>query len=384
MMTSKSVWHVGGEDVRMRIPLLLSLQDKGFSVGAIGTEDPEIFEKHNIPYRRYELHRWIGPFSDLQSYQQLKQIFTEVKPDIVHGFDTKPAILTPLAAQNINGVNAVRTITGMGYIFSSDSFKAKLIKPFYRFLQKIASSEANKTIFQNPDDLNYFKGTGLINADKQALIRGSGIDINKFLQRQISQERLEGLKLDLNCQDKVVFTMVSRLVKDKGVLEYLEAARVIKQQRDDVTFLLVGPTAGEGKEAVSLEKINEYSDCVNYLGRRSDIPDVLAISDVFTLPSYYREGLPRVLLEACCAQLPIITTDMPGCKEVVQHGKNGLVVKIRDADDLADKMKILLNTDASQRVVMGKLSRELVEQEFTLEKVTQAYADIYNKILGGQ
>ena len=242
-----SIWVVGGQDVRMRIPLLKELQNQGFIVGAIGSEPEDIFIENNISYKRYNLHRWIGPFSDIASYRQLVKIFNDVKPDIVHGFDTKPAILTPLAAKRFAGITAFRTVTGMGYVYSSDSFIVKLLKPFYRFFQKLSSKYSKATIFQNPDDMNYFVKTGLTDLSSAKLVRGSGINID---ENSPSLDDLPNLIDELGCKDVFVFTMIARLVKDKGVIEYLEASKIIKSINKNVKFLLVGPIVGEGNEAV--------------------------------------------------------------------------------------------------------------------------------------
>ena len=376
------IWHVGGEDVRMRIPLLKALKIRGFSVGAIGTEDAKIFEENDIPYKKYSLYRWVGPFSDFQSYRQLRSIFSELRPDIVHGFDTKPAILTPIAGNKLEGLQSLRTVTGMGYVFSSNSISAKIIKPFYRFFQKIASQRASKTIFQNPDDKKYFEDTALIAKNKSLMVRGSGIDISEFLNKQVSEDEIADLKATLCIENKLVVIMVARLVKDKGVLEFLEASRIVKSQQNNVEFLLVGPITGEGTEAIGLNTINKYMNTVNYLGKRTDIAALLHISDVFVLPSYYREGLPRVLLEAGVANLPLITTDMPGCKEVVIPDWNGWLVKPRSISDLAEKINQAVTIDENERELMGKRSSQLVQTEFNLDKVADEYAAIYKSILG--
>lgn len=174
--------------------------------------------------------------------------------------------------------------------------------------------------------------------------------------------------------------MISRLVVQKGVREYLEAARRIQPHVKDVTFLLVGPIASEGAQAIPVKELERSANSVRYLGPRSDIPAILALTDLFVLPSYYREGIPRVLLEAGALGLPLITTDMPGCKEVVRAGWNGLLVPPRDVKALASAMLRLLSSN-DERTMMGMRSKAHIRDNFSLSRVADAYAEIYQRVL---
>ena len=177
------VWYVGGEDVHMRIPLLQKLQQRGFAVAALGSEPADIFDRHGITYLKYPLSRGLSPFSDLKTKSVLKRLFQEGRPDLVHGFDTKPAIFAPTCAKRTGIVGRVRTITGMGYVFSSDMIIAKCLRPVYRYLQKNASRSSGMTIFQNNDDLQYFLDRQMVDANRAAVVKGSGIDFEDFLKR---------------------------------------------------------------------------------------------------------------------------------------------------------------------------------------------------------
>ncbi|WP_133406250.1 glycosyltransferase family 4 protein [Parashewanella tropica] len=380
-MKKIKIWFVGGEDVRMRIPLLLELRKLGYEIGVIGTESPDPFEVENIPYIQYSLNRWVGPFSDLKSYSQLSKIFSKIDVDIIHGFDTKPAILVPLASRSYSHIKSIRTITGMGFIFSSDSFLALLLKPVYSILQKLASRNASKTVFQNNDDLVYFQNKKLVEEGKIELVRSSGIDLSSLPKLDENNVAIRDLKNNLSIKNELVIIMVARLVKDKGVLQFLEAAKRVKNKSKNVRFFLVGPSSGEGKEAISINQIQEYSDYVTYLGKRKDINLLLKLSDVFVLPSYYREGVPRVLLEAGGASLPLITTNMPGCKEVVIDKWNGWLVKPRSVEDLEDKILNSLKLTDEERKLMGERSLSHVTSEFSLSKVVKQYSSIYQNMM---
>jgi glycosyltransferase involved in cell wall biosynthesis len=379
-MKKLKILFVGGEDIHMRISLLSALRQRGFSVGAIGSEDGKAFEKVKIPYRSYSLHRWIGPFADIRTLRELVKIFKDMQPDIVHGFDTKPSIYVPIAGK-IAGVSiTTRTITGMGYVFSSDTLVTKILKPIYRLLHRIAARSTDITIFQNPDDQAYFEDNCMLGGSVNHLVRSSGIDIDEFLQK-VRPENVEVLRRELGLDGKFVVTMVSRLVRDKGVVEFLKTAREVKRKNNNIVFLLVGPIVGEGKQAISFDDVKSFADCVTYLGARKDIPDILRISDLFVLPSYYREGVPRVLLEAGVIGLPLITTDMPGCKEVVRNNWNGWLVPARNEGKLIEAIESAINKSPEELKVMGHKSRAHVEEFFTLSSVVSSYEKIYQNAL---
>jgi len=370
---------VGGEDVRMRIPMLLALRDRGYDVFAIGSEDEGEFLKHSIPYYKYSLYRWVGPLTDFRTIGELTKLLLEIQPDIVHGFDTKPSIYVPISGKRANVPYKIRTITGMGYVFSSNNIIALLLRPVYRFLHRLAARSADITIFQNNDDKSYFETNKMLGRSESHLVRSSGIDIQMFLEK-IDSENIEIIRNELNLKGKIVITMVARLVKDKGVIEFLKAAKKLKLKYNDVEFLLVGPVATEGSQAVSKDEILSYSDYVTFLGPRQDVPDILSASSVFVLPSYYREGVPRILLEAGVAGLPLITTNMPGCKEVVEINKNGCLVEPKNIESLVHAMEYLIKMPNAQRCEMGKNSKKIVVDNFSLEKVLGAYDRIYRSM----
>ncbi len=372
---------VGGEDIRMRIAFLKKLEKAGFQVAAIGSEDQTIFEKKQIPYFRYSLIRWINPFADFRSFLQLAKIFKQQKPDIIHAFDTKPALIAPVAARYAGIIIRVRTITGMGYVFSSDALLAKILKPIYRISQQFASASCATTIFQNTDDFNYFLENNMAEKNKMILVKGSGIDIIEYDKKLVHIKQQPGIKKSLGLKRKYTVLMITRLVKDKGVIEYLEASRQIRKVRDDIDFVLVGPLASEGKQAISKSNLEEYSDDIHYLGQRNDIPELIELCDCFVLPSYYREGVPRVLLEAGWHGKPIVTTDMPGCREIVKDGWNGWLIPPRNASALAQAILKTIKMDTAEQTLFGQRSRKYIEEEFSLECVFNAYTKIYRNAL---
>jgi glycosyltransferase involved in cell wall biosynthesis len=380
MRGRNDVWLVGSEDIRLRIPYLLELRRQGFDVTMVGSEPPEPFFAHEIPYHRYSLSRALEPFADWRSFRELLALFRNHRPSVVHAFDTKPGILAPFAALRAGVPGRVRTLTGMGYVFSSRSPRALLLRPVDHLMQAVASRAASMTVFQNRDDQAYFLRHRLARPDASKLIPGSGIDAELLRSQRPPAAELAALRRELSVEGGRVVTMVSRLVRTKGVSEFCAAARAVRRERPDCTFLLVGPLSSEGWQAVPRSEV-EGNPHVRWLGPRPDVPALLAISDVFALPTFYREGIPRALLEAATMGLPLISTDMPGCRDVVRDGWNGLRVPPRNVRALTAALLTLLNAEPEVLRQMGENSRAHVEQHFTLDLVVEAYADIYRRLL---
>jgi glycosyltransferase involved in cell wall biosynthesis len=380
MRGKKDVWLVGSDDMRLRIPYLLELRRRGFDVTIVGSEPPDPFAAHEIPYHGYSLSRALNPLADWRAYRELLALFRNHRPSVVHAFDTKPGMLASFAARRAGVPVCVRTLTGMGYVFSSRSPLALLLRPVDHVMQAVASRAASLTVFQNRDDQAYFLRHRLARQDASELVPGSGIDVELLRSQRPSAEALAALRRELGIESDFVVTMVSRLVRTKGVAEFCAAAGAVRRERPDCTFLLVGPVTSEGWQAVPQSEI-EGNPNVRWLGPRPDVPALLAISDVFALPTFYREGVPRALLEAGAMGLPLIATDMPGCRDVVRDGWNGILVPPRNVRALALGLLALLDAEPDALRRMGANSRAHVEQHFTLDLVADAYADIYRRAL---
>jgi glycosyltransferase involved in cell wall biosynthesis len=377
---SARLWFIDGQDIRLRLPLLLELRARGFDVAAVGAEEVETFAQHEIPYFKYGLKWDLSPLADLRGMSQLYRLFRRHRPDLIHAFHTKPGVYAPLAAKKAGIKGIVRTVTGLGHLFSSRSPLAVALRPLYRRLQRLASEASSVTVFQNEEDREFFLTNGMVRPGRETLIRSSGVDLRRLKESAPSPAEIARLRNDLGLNGHLVVTMVSRLLRHKGVGEFLQAGRLVRASRPDVVFLLVGPAHENEWKGVPLSQIRESADAVRYLGRRDDIPALLALSDVFVLPSYYREGVPRVLLEAGAMGLPLITTDMPGCRDVVKDGWNGLLVPPRDGATLSRAVLRLLAA-RDERALMGARSRRLVFDEYGLERVAEAQAEIYERLL---
>jgi len=373
---NKKLIFLGGEDVSSRIEISKKFMELGYNINIIGTEKEDKFINNGINYQKYNFSREFTIFDDLKSILRLREILKEQPKDtIIHAFDTKPTMFLPFASFGLDNIKVSRTITGMGRVFTDDSLKNRVLKKVYNALQKGIKSKVDFTVFQNSDDAKYFKDNSLTQEDKSAIVKSSGIDLKKFTT-SIDKGKVDRLKdeLEIDIHTKT-FILVSRMVKQKGILNYLQSAKICHQEGYRYNFLLVGQL--DTDKSITLEEIEEYSKYVKYLGRREDIKELLALSDIFVLPTYYREGVPRVLLEASAMGLGLITTNMPGCKDVVIDEYNGKLVTINSYRDLASTM-IYMAED--KKLDIYKKNSQKKVKEFDLRVVVQGYDRVYKNL----
>lgn len=374
------VVHVGGFDLGLRIPMMNRMVDKGFEMIGIGSAEDAKFQAAGIPYHLYPLEHRFSVTSDRRATAKLAELLQKIEPDIVHGFHTKPAVIATMAAKRAKVPVCVRSITGMGRIFSSTSTKARLLRPVYSRIQKTASARASWTIFQNQDDQQHFLNRKLVAPERQSLVPGSGVEIKKLESQVPEHDALERLKKSLNLQGGPTVVMATRLVRYKGVQEYLDAARLVKQKMPQVNFLLMGGPSEDPRSSITVETVRKYSDAVTYLGLRSDVPAILACSDLLVHPTFYREGVPRILLEASVLRLPVVTTDLPGCRDVVVDGKNGRLVPPRNVEMIAAAIEETLSLSSVERQAMGHFGRECVENRFAAGLIADTYESLYHQL----
>ena len=370
---------IGGEDHALRIPYLKALQSRGFRITAAGTGDIGPFEHAGIAYRPYHFDRFLSLQGHRGAIRSIARIAEECRPDIVHAFDTKPNLMVPFAIRMT--VPTVRTINGLGWVFSSKETTAGALRPVYRVLQRVCDRWTNATVFQNRDDQEFFRAHRLVRRSEACLIAGSGIDVAEFARRQGSAENVKALRAKLGIGSAKVVLTVSRLTRQKGIPTLLKAAATVCAKRSDVRFLLVGPRESEGRFAVSQSEIERHRRYVIATGARTDVPALLRLADVFAFPSEYREGVPRVLLEAGLAGVPIVTTRMPGCSDFVSDGSNGYLITPGDHRALAARILTLLDDEEKARN-MGARSTALVKDRFSLDGVVAQYINVYGRVLG--
>lgn len=295
---------------------------------------------------------------DFAYLKKLKNVMTNVQPEIVFAYTVKPVIYGSLAAKVCGVKKVYPMVTGLGRIYASESLKTRALRIVTKILYKTAFKACDKVIFQNLDDVKEFVSGHYLPANKCVVVNGSGVNMNRFYRTDLP--------------DKPVFLMVSRIIKEKGILDFAKAARAVKKKVPDARFIILGGfdnSIGALKE----EDLKEYIDdgSIELPGEVKDPVSFYSQCSVFVLPSYYREGLPRTILEGMACGRPIITTDWTGCREPIEDGVNGFLVPIKNPKELAGKMyelaidrnKVLRMSDAAYKTCKEKYAVEIVNQQ---------------------
>lgn len=308
-----------------------------------------------------------NPIQDLFLIKQYYRIFKRIKPNVALAFTIKPNIYGNIAAKFSNTA-VISNITGLGTIFIKRSVATAIASILYKW----SFSKCSVVFFQNRTDHRFFQMKKLIRVSQGALIPGSGVNVNRFHHKDRTIDNT-----------KLKFLFVGRIIKDKGVIEYLHAAKTLKKNFPNLEFFMVGKTGYDNKTALTEEEFNVYLEegGIKHFEHTDDIIDVYKKMDIIVLPSY-REGMSRTLLEAASMRMPIITTNVPGCREVVKNGVNGFLVKPRDKEDLIEKMKKIVVLSNDELLNMGKESREIVLDQFSEDTVVSKYIEAIDRING--
>lgn len=378
------VLFVGGEDNELRIPFILAMRDRGFRVTAAGSGDMAPFRAAGIPFLPWRFDRFVTPFSDRRALGRLTGLIRDLAPDIVQGYDTKPCIYVPMAARRAGtGTRAIRTICGEGWVYSSASPVALALRPVYRALHRRAARSTAATVFEIRDDERFFRQHDMSGARAVVIpAGGGGIDVEGFENALRSAPDRQAMRssLGLDPEAEVIVT-VARMTRQKGIPALLRAAEIVHRSRPGARFLLVGPRQSEGRLAVSEAEIAAHAPYVIATGPRRDVPALLRMADLFVFPTEYREGVSRVLLEATLAGLPIISTSMPGCCEVIENDRNGLLTPPAEPEALAERILRMLNDPVRARQ-MWAVADQTVRQRFSLTAIADRHAALYRGLLG--
>ncbi len=352
-----------------RLPLALGARDAGYDVHIATPRDdasPRI-EKAGLAFHPIPLsRRGTSPADELRTIAALVKLYREVAPDIVHHVTAKPILYGGIAARIARVPAVVHAVTGLGYVFISDEPRARALRHAIRATYRLATSHPNcAVIFQNEDDRATFGGA--IRTSRVVMVRGSGVDLSSFRATPLPR-------------DVPVVVLPSRMLWDKGVAELVEAARILKSRGVRARFVLVGGIDPGNPAAVPRERIEQWvsEGAVEWWGMRSDMPEVLAGATVVCLPSY-REGMPKSLLEACAAGRPIVTTDVPGCRDVLAAGDFGVLVPPRDAQALADA----LGTVLADRPALERMAHAAADAApaFAVEEVLARTLEVYRSLV---
>jgi len=357
--------------LNFRGPLMAAIQSRCHEVIAIAPRD-EATEKVrtelanlSIAHESIKLARGgLNPWQDLASIRQFQKVFGRLRPQVVLAYTAKPVIYSGMATRRVGSIRFFPLITGLGYAFmEGGGFKRRLVRGVAEQMYRRSLAGAETVIFQNPDDERLFRERKLIpGIVPSARVNGSGVDLEAFPTQPLPQAP--------------IFLMVARLVADKGVREYLEAARIVRQRYPQAIFRLAGGL-DPNPAGIGQQELQSWVEAgvIEYLGVVRPIQETLATCRFYVLPSY-REGTPRSVLEAMATGRPIITSDAPGCRETVEHGINGLLIPPRDAGALADAMIQLIESSDEGVQRMADASLSLVREKFDAQKVNQQMMEV--------
>lgn len=347
--------------VNFRSNLIARLQREGYAVVALSPDDADRDALLALGVRHIAVPidgTGLSPIRDLALTLRYWRILRDVRPVAFLGWTIKPNVYGSLAAQAL-GIPVINNISGLGTAFIRIGLLTRLVRCLYR----LALARSATVFFQNPHDRDQFVAQRLVAARRTALLPGSGIDLARFAPAPLPAPPL-------------VFLMVARLLRDKGVREFAAAARIVRAERTDAAFRLLGVLDVGNRTAIHRAEVERWrrDGVLDYLGAATDVRPHLAAASVVVLPSY-REGMPRALLEAAAMGRPLIATDVPGCTEIARAGENALLCAVRDADALADAMRAMLALSPAQRAAMGARSRAIAEAEFDVALVEQRYLE---------
>jgi len=356
-----------------RLPLALAAQDAGYDVAVVThvNEHGEAIRRAGIRLIPFNLsRRGMNLLSEVAMLARLIVLYRKEKPDLVHHVAMKPVLYGSLAARLSGVPRVVNALAGLGYVFTSDEPKARLLRLVIGgAFRGILNIRRSRLILQNQDDRAMFIRKRFINEERIRLIRGSGVDTAVFSTTP-------------EPSDIPVVMLASRMLWDKGIKEFVEAARQLKDRGIDARFVLVGDTDPHNPSAIPKEQLTYWhtEGVIEWWGHREDMPTVFSESNIICLPSFYGEGVPKVLIEAAASGRPIVTTNTPGCREIVKNGENGLLVPVRNTAKLVDALHLLIEKP-ELRKKMGAKGREIAMNEFAVEKVVSETMTVYEELL---
>lgn len=361
--------------VSHRLPIALEAITQGYEVHLVTsfTTKREEIESYGICCHEINFSRsGSSPISEIKTLFDLRSIIKALNVDILHAVTIKPVLYTGLLLHSLSRKPAVVfAISGLGYVFSAINTRAKITKFLVSCVYKIAFLHINKLIiFQNSSDKHQLSKITHLTKVNHTVIKGSGADLTVYKYKPEPDT------------PNVIITMACRLIKDKGIYEFVDAARRIKKSHPETEFWLIGSVDPNNPNSVKQYEVDFWASegLINAFGYRDDIPHLFSLSNVVTLPSYYGEGVPKVLIEASACGRPIVTTNMPGCKDSIIPNETGLLVPPRDSISLTEALISLLS-DSSLRLSMGQKAREFAKHEFDIRSVVNKHMAIYTTLL---
>lgn len=355
-----------------RLPLAVAAREAGMEVALASSRTDAVQGVFDNDITWFELPLEPGglsPIADAACFKSLVGLYRRWQPDIVHHVTMKPILYGGMAARIAGVPGVIHAFSGLGYTFMDPTWKGSLLRLTLTRLLKLAANHPGAVvILQNADDREELVSRGIVDPNQVELIRGSGVDVSRYPWRP-------------EPAGPAMVMLPTRMLWDKGVGEFVEAARRLKREGLEARFVLVGAPDSNNPSAIDPETLRSWDQdgAVEWWGFRDDMPSVYEQAHVVCLPSY-REGLPKSLLEAAATGRALVATDVPGCREVVLDGENGLIVPARDAVGLAHAIRTLVE-QSGRRAAMGRRSRELAEEHFALSHVVDQTLAIYSRML---
>lgn len=363
LLFANSDWYL----YNFRLALAQAARAQGYEVVLLSPPGPYVPRLEQAGFRWIEARlsrRSLNPLGELAAIWWLARLYRRERPDLVHHFTVKCVLYGSLAARLAGVAAVVNAVTGLGHVFSASGPGAWLLRPWLGLFYRL-TLRGSQVVFQNPDDLAVFLARGWTRRGDSHLIRGSGVDVRRFCPH--------------HCAGKAnAVLLASRLLWAKGVGEYVAAAQRVRRQLPEVKFLVAGVPDPGNPGSIPLETIERWKSQgeVVLLGQREDMAALMGEVDVLVLPSYYGEGVPRCLIEGAASGLALVASDTPGCREVVKHGINGMLVPPRDGERLAEAVLALLRDD-KLRTAMGEKSREIACADFSEQQVIDETLQVY-------
>lgn len=370
VISINTAWNI----YNFRRGLVSALVERGHEVVALAPEDDYVDRLRALGCRFVRLpmdNNGTHPGRDLLLLARYASLLRAERPMAYLGYTVKPNVYGSMAAHML-GIPVINNIAGLGTAFIRQGLLTHVVRRLYRH----ALSRSHRVFFQNEDDRQLFIGGGLVAGNRTDRLPGSGMNLDHYAPSQALDER--GAQHALHQPHGAFgFLLVSRMLRDKGVEEFVQAARLVRQRAPQARFLLLGAIDEANPNAIPSSRIRTWEEegVVRYLGRCDDVRPHLRDADCVVLPSY-REGVPRSLLEAAAMERPIIATDTVGCRDVVEHGINGLLCRVKDSADLADRMMEMLRLPTQRRVQMGQAGRRKIAEEFDEGIVIRKYLDV--------
>ena len=362
MKTVVIVLNTSWNIYNFRLNLMKALRTKGFNVIALAPYDEYSDKLQEAGFEWVHLpldNDSTNPLKELFQIRSFYKIYKEISPDIILQYTVKPNLYGTFAAQLLK-IPVINNISGLGTVFVKDKLVYKVARGMYRLVLRFPQ----KVFFQNRHDHALFLQQKLVKAHLSDVIPGSGIDVSRFVPIPYPKEN----------EDSVKFLMIARLIKDKGLIEYIEAIKVLKKRYTNVTFQLIGSLYEGNPSSISKDILDSWikDDLIEYLSFSDKMEEIISKVDCVVLPSY-REGLSRVLLEAASMAKPIVTTDVAGCKDVVDDGVNGFLCKVKDVPSLVEAMEKIIALKPEQLEEMSRKGREKIVSEFDEKIVINKY-----------